>query len=310
MRLGGYPNKNKFFLKKRISFPHENILLNGRSSFYLILDFFKPDLIHVPFYICRDIVNVLKEKKVKFKFYGLKRNLKPKKIIFKKKEYFLAVPYFGIIKLKKNKRSIFDLSTSFFYPKKNLIFFNSLRKFFYVNFGSFLNINNKFKLKNAISSELKNIELPKNYNDFLNNEKNHYVLNKNVKKFVSINFFKLNFNLIKKKRNENFVIYHKTFEKINQIKINIKEVVGPQYYPLLINDGFKIRKKLIKKKIFIPNLWSELNVKRSKMFKFEIKLSKNCLYLPVNENLQPKEIKYIIKEVLICYKRPKKNHEL
>ena len=117
---GGFIKKNLFFINKK--YKPKNLLLNGRSSLALILKNLKPSKIYLPFYICDTVINTLVSMNINYNFYPINNSLKPKKIIKlkNKEEYILIVPYFGLLKFNdhRNHKHIYDLTGSFFYPKK------------------------------------------------------------------------------------------------------------------------------------------------------------------------------------------------
>ena len=143
---GGFPKKNLFLNlvpKKKIN----KISLNGRSSLAMIIVSQKIKKIFIPFYICDEVIRTIQKMKIKYEFYSINKNLKPKikynSIV--KKNYILLVPYFGVINLGQKwikKNTIYDLSNSFFYQRYKLnLFFDSIRKYFHTNFGSNISQN-------------------------------------------------------------------------------------------------------------------------------------------------------------------------
>ena len=293
---GGFIKKNLFFINKK--YKPKNLLLNGRSSLALILKNLKPSKIYLPFYICDTVINTLVSMNINYNFYPINNSLKPKKIIKlkNKDEYILIVPYFGLLKFNdyRNHKHIYDLTGSFFYPKKNIIYFNSLRKFFHLNFGSefsILKVNNLLKAK---KKEISIYKAPINYEQYLNNENRQKIFLKNVVDYITKDFFLLDFDKIKKKRNKNFNYYHNILNKKNEINLNLNEIAGPQYYPFLVKNGNLIKKKLINNKIFVPTLWNDLKKRKNKGFVFERYLSENCVFLPVDESINKEEIYNII----------------
>ena len=287
--VGGFPKKT-FYKKKKKTINTETICLNGRSSFSIILNYVKPSLIYIPFYICNTMLDVLNSLKIKYKFYKIDNSFKSERIELLKNQWILKIPYFGIIKQEYEKNSIFDLSTSFFFKIKiQKVYFNSLRKFFHVKFGSNINLPIKIKLKDANKNEVNKFKLPKNINEFRTNEKRHYILHKNVIKHMNKDYFLNDFKKIKKERETNFKKLHRKLKKLNMLRFNLNEIQGPLYYPLLIRNGIIYKKKLNRNKIYNPNLWSEIvKRKNSHRFKFECDLAKNCIFLPVNEKLSKK----------------------
>ena len=290
--IGGFPKKN-FYKKKKKTNNRETICLNGRSSFSLILNYVKPNLIYIPFYICNTILDILKSLNIKYKFYKIDNRFKNKSFKLLENQWILKVPFFGIIKQKNEKNSIFDLSTSFFYDISSQgIYFNSLRKFFHVRFGSNINLPIRLNLKDASKDEIDRFKLPKNFKEFRTNEKKHFVLHRNVKKHINQSYFLNDFKKVKNEREINFKILHRKFKKLNMLKINLHEIQGPLYYPLLVKNGIIYKKKLNYNKIYNPTLWSEITKrKNSHKFQFECNLAKNCIFLPVNEKISKKQFK-------------------
>lgn len=102
----------------------------------------------------------------------------------------------------------------------------------------------------------------------------------------------INYDLVKKRRTDNFEYLHEKFEKINVLKLRCIE--GAFMYPLYIENGFKIRKELQKEKIYIPMLWPNV-VESCKESEVEYKLAKNILPLPVDQRYTIEIMKYMEK---------------
>jgi len=298
--VGGFPNKNLYLKKNKLLSQKRRITLNGRSSLSMMLKYKDIKKILIPYFICDVVLDTLQESNVEYKFYKLNSKLKPYYNDLKKnKDYsLLLLPYFGIIKLKKFKNSIFDLSTSFFYPKDNIYYFDSIRKFFFVNLGSNLNQEVFTRFQQSKKKQLI-FKTPKNYNEFLANEKRHMISNCDYSKSISNDYFFLNFKKIKKIREKNFLFFFNHLGLKNKIKISLNQVCGPLYYPYLSDNGNLLREYLIEKKIFVPRYWSEiLKRKDISKFKFEKYLCKNLVLLPIDERLNIDHLKNIIKELV------------
>lgn len=63
----------------------------------------------------------------------------------------------------------------------------------------------------------------------------------------------IDYEMVAKKRQKNFDFLNIEFRDINILKL--KSVNGAFMYPLLIHNGFRVRKKLQKEKVYIPTLW-------------------------------------------------------
>lgn len=290
-KYGGFINKS-FIKKKKNNLP-KFFSMNGRSSFDIIIKFIKPKKIFLPYYACKDLLKVVKLNKIKYQHYSIDKTFKPKnKIILKKNEYALLINYFGIENIIKSKKNcIYDLSLSFFNNTNKLdLFFNSARKFIYTSYGSFLSLKN---FNNKIYSEEfnnKNI-LPKNYKQFKYNEKKQKIITKLFpNKYLDKNLIYQNFKKIINIRKKNYSFFYNHLKNMNMLKLK-KNAHGPLYFPLLLNNGEQIRKGLNKIKIYTPILWGSL--KKMQQFSFEYHLAKNCIFLPIDQRYNIKDMNYI-----------------
>ncbi len=94
---------------------------------------------------------------------------------------------------------------------------------------------------------------------------------------------------VKDRRVANFKLYEEAFRSANLIKADNDSV--PYLYPL--NIGVDIRKRLIENKIFVPTLWAD-TLEDEYVGTDEYLLSKNTLFLPVDQRYDEEDIKYII----------------
>tara|TARA_B110000977_G_scaffold193413_1_gene268369 strand:- start:49 stop:954 length:906 start_codon:yes stop_codon:yes gene_type:complete len=295
-QFGGYINKN-FLRKKKIN--NKFFTVNGRSSFEIILRILQPKKIYLPFYICKEIIDILKKNKIDFEFYEIDRSLNiKKKIKTKKNENVLVVNYFGLSNIKRDKNNIYDFSLALFNLKNEISpGFNSLRKFINTGYGSFLNIdkiNNDYLQKKPPRNVLKSAKTFKQFQ--LNEKKQKIDRNIYLSKYLNENILTTDFVKIKKRRATNYKIYHKYLNKINILKLPTNSK-GPLYYPLLVNNGCDVIKRLKKIKIYTPVLWSHILKNKEPKYNLEKNLSKNCIFLPLDQRYQKKNIEYIIKRL-------------
>ncbi|MCR5773015.1 MAG: hypothetical protein K6G87_17460 [Butyrivibrio sp.] len=94
---------------------------------------------------------------------------------------------------------------------------------------------------------------------------------------------------VKSIRVANFKLYEEALGADNLIKCDEDSV--PYLYPL--NLGIDIRKALIEKMIFIPTLWAD-TLEDKFEGSDEYLLSKNTLFMPIDQRYDEKDIKYII----------------
>ena len=101
--------------------------------------------------------------------------------------------------------------------------------------------------------------------------------------------------MIKKKRTENFSYLNSKLASINKLTLKIPE--GAFMYPLYIDNGFEIRKKLQDKKIFIPTLWPAVfNLCSENDLEYD--MAKNILPIPVDQRYGIDEMNIIINSIL------------
>ena len=70
-------------------------------------------------------------------------------------------------------------------------------------------------------------------------------------------------------------------------------------YPLMVENGGEIRKKLQAIKIYIPTLWPtvfEVTAKDS----LEYKMTENILPLPIDQRYGREDMEYLVEELMKC----------
>jgi dTDP-4-amino-4,6-dideoxygalactose transaminase len=102
----------------------------------------------------------------------------------------------------------------------------------------------------------------------------------------------IDYKKIKKIRKRNFNIYQQYFAEKNQIKCEKESI--PYIYPLKARKD--IKEKLIKEKIYVPTLWSQVLDARFDNT-LEKKMAENTLFLPLDQRYDERDIKYISERV-------------
>ena len=205
---------------------------------------------------------------------------------------------------KDYKNIIVDNVQAFFTkPLKNIDTIYSCRKYFGVTDGSYLYTNCKKNLNigedysaDRISYLLKRYETnaSDNYHLFYENEIKIDNLEINYMSKITKNILKsLNYKKIIKIRNKNFNYLQKNLRKINKLKVNNN--IGPYMYPLLIENGEKIRKKLQENKIYISKLWPEFKKIENISAELERSLANNILPIPCDQRYNIEDMEIIIK---------------
>ena len=105
------------------------------------------------------------------------------------------------------------------------------------------------------------------------------------------------YDKIKKIREENYNYLNEKLLRYNKLTLNIPQ--GAFMYPLYIDNGSEVRKKLQKKNIYIPTLWPDVfNICNE--IELEYDMAKNILPLPCDQRYDVETMKYLALEVERC----------
>ena len=107
----------------------------------------------------------------------------------------------------------------------------------------------------------------------------------------------INYDQIKKVREQNFRYLHEYLRSINQLQLRLPD--GPYMYPLLVKGGANIRKSLQKKNIYIPTLWPNV-LEDLTQGEIEYSFAENILPLPCDQRYDLDDMQYLVKEVYKC----------
>ena len=105
----------------------------------------------------------------------------------------------------------------------------------------------------------------------------------------------LDYELIRRKRTSNYAFLMKELREINELQLH--PVEGAFMYPLLIEYGRDIRRKLQAKKIYIPMLWPNVLdqcPKDSPAYRF----AADILPLPVDQRYNEEDMRYIAEMII------------
>ena len=261
----------------------------GRNCLKVIIRTYGIKEIFIPYYSCKTIWQAVREEDCKIKFYHIDKDFMPD-CEFPKDSYILYINYFGLftdnceILSAKYRNFICDNTQAFYAPNFGLATFNSLRKFFPVQNGAYLQIEKEIEM----NFETDNLKLKTNeilrgkifrhseqcvesenfaplndvcgeiidYEQFRQNE---LILNNEPIKLISAEVEKqmddIDFENDKKRRIEMFNKYAKEFSRYNLIKLPPLEDSIPYCYPLCTNNN-DIAGKLSGKTIL--RLWDDI----------------------------------------------------
>ena len=107
----------------------------------------------------------------------------------------------------------------------------------------------------------------------------------------------INYEFVKRTREENYRLLHNELGELNELEPGSN--TGTFMYPLLLQNGAKIRKRLQSEKIYIPTLWPSV-------FDWcgeddtEYYMAENILPLPIDQRYHQEDMRYLVKEIIKC----------
>lgn len=286
----------------------DGIKLNcGRNALAYIIKAKNINKINVPKFMCDSNDKVLIENGVEVIYYNIGLDFKPQ--IKDYDGWLYVVNFYGQLTneyiLTLGKNVIVDNAQAYFQrPVKGVDTLYTCRKFFGVPDGAILytdkliEINLMDESYNRMNFLLGRFERTASefYKDYVDN--NHFFKDEPIKimsKLTENLLHGLDYDVIKKKRTENFSYLNSKLASINKLTLKIPE--GAFMYPLYIDNGFEIRKKLQDKKIFIPTLWPAVfNLCSENDLEYD--MAKNILPIPVDQRYGIDEMNIIINSIL------------
>lgn len=294
---------------------HANALpLNfGRNCLRLLIQEKHIKMIWLPKYICNSVVDVCEEENVEIKYYSIDKQFLPILDNFKMDEWIYICNYYGQVSREKLSNlhelyinMIVDNVQAFFEsPITGVDTLYSCRKWFGCSDGAFLysDIQLRQNMEIDISGERMNYVIGRYetgaqsyYKEYVSREDKIATFPiKKMSKFTLNLLCSLDYAEIKKNRNENFEYLENGLNEYNEI--DVKPIEGAFMYPLLMKDGNRVKRELIKRKIYVPTFWSEV-LDRCKENEYEYKLANDLVLLPVDQRYTRDDMQYIIDNVL------------
>lgn len=295
---------------------HEDaILLNcGRNALAYLLEAKGIKKLYLPYFLCDSVANVCKKYGVEVAFYHIGENWLPKDLVIDGDAWLYVVNFYGQITREDLARLaevhnnvIIDNAQAYFdAPLANVDTLYTCRKFFGVSDGAILYTNSKLERSLEIDESFNRIhyvlgryertasefyeEAARN-NDIFDNEpiKEMSRLTKNLLRSIDYEY-------VKQVRTNNFAYLHEKLREVN--KLNIRLIEGAFMYPLLIDDGMKIRKQLQQMKIYIPTLWPNV-LEECKPDTLEYKFAAEILPIPVDQRYGFKDMEHLVNVINI-----------
>ena len=293
---------------------HEDaILLNcGRNALAYLLEAKGIKKLYLPYFLCDSVANVCKKYGVEVVFYHIGENWLPKDLVIDGDAWLYIVNFYGQITREDLARLaaayrniIIDNAQAYFdAPLANVDTLYTCRKFFGVSDGAVLYTNSKLERSLEIDESFNRIhyvlgryertasefyEEAAQNNDIFDNEpiKEMSRLTKNLLQSIDYEY-------VKQVRTNNFAYLHEKLREVN--KLNVRLIEGAFMYPLLIDDGMKIRKQLQQMKIYIPTLWPNV-LEECEPDTLEYKFAAEILPIPVDQRYGIEDMEYLVEVI-------------
>lgn len=312
--IGGYIELDSYCLPML----HEKaIALNcGRNALAYL---FKAKSIHrilIPRFLCSSVPNVCKRENVAYSYYEIGADLLPAQdLILGNDEWLYLVNYYSqltneqiAVCAAKYKRIIVDNVQSYFQaPVPGVDTLYTCRKYFGVADGAFLYTDAVLNEELPVDESFERMRfLLGRYERSAGEFYGEYVANnklfasepvKRMSKLTRNLLHGIDYERVRAIREENYLFLHKAFGGINGLPLSDRP--GTFMYPLLLENGAEVRKRLQEKKIYIPTLWPDV-------FGWcgegdtEYQMAMNILPLPIDQRYGTEELRYMTKEIEKC----------
>lgn len=262
----------------------------------------------LPYFLCDSVYTTCCRYNVRVKKYHIDDNFLPCNLQLAEDDWVYIVNYYGQLTddqlhdLKKAyKHIVIDNVQAYFEaPLDGVDTLYSCRKFFGVADGGILfsDIDIEENISYAESYEhmeflLGRFERTANefYNGYIENNQRHEntpILR--MSKLTENILHGVDYGQIRHQRTENFGYLWDRLSKHNLLKV--RKIEGGFAYPLCINSGAVLRKKMIENKIYIPILWPNV-LHEVKEDCFERFLAENILPLPCDQRYSIKDMEWM-----------------
>lgn len=292
---------------------HENaIALNcGRNCLSYLIKSKGIKKLKIPFFICSSIIEVCDKEGVSKEFYHINNEFKPSDDLnLLEDEWLYLVNFYGQLtneEIKKYidryRRVIVDQANDYFAePLRGVDTIYTCRKWFGVADGAFLYTDSFLDEELPLDESFGRMgfllgRYERTASEFYSeyNSNNKFFADQPIKRMSKLtnNILRgIDYMNVKERRRQNFIYLHQQLKSINQLQIKN----GLFMYPLLVENGAAIRKKLQERKIYIPTLWPTVfDIATSNDVEYE--LAENILPLPIDQRYGIQEMQYMVEVI-------------
>lgn len=282
----------------------DGVKLNcGRNALAYIIKAKNIKKINMPKFMCDSNDKILSENNVEVVYYNVGLDFKPQ--VKDYEGWLYVVNFYGQLSneyiASVGDNIIVDNAQAYFQePIQGVDTLYTCRKFFGVSDGAilytdkYIEVDQKDESYKRMNFLLGRFERTAGefYQEYVDN--NHLFNDEPIKimsKLTDNLLHGIDYQSIQKIRTDNFAYLNSKLASIN--KLNLRIPKGAFMYPLYLDNGFELRKKLQKLKIFIPTLWPAVFNLCSED-ELEYDMAKNILPIPVDQRYKVEDMEYIV----------------
>ena len=305
--IGGYIELDTY----RLPMLHEGAMaLNcGRNALAYLLKARRIRRLWIPKFICDSVTGVCEREGVPYSFYSIGLNLLPaQEVRLKEGEWFYFVNYYSqfdneriLEYVAKYQRVIVDHAQSYFQPPiPHVDTLYTCRKYFGVADGAFLYTDAKPKEEFPQDESFTRMRFllgrfertaGEFYGEYAAN--NDLFATEPVKRMSRLTenlLHGIDYGRTQAVRERNYLHLHKALGGVNGLKLSDRP--GTFMYPLLVENGPEMRKRLLQKKIYIPTLWPDV-LEWCGEEETEYRMAHNILPLPIDQRYGVEDMDYL-----------------
>lgn len=300
--IGGYIELDTY--RGKMLYDNAIKLNCGRNALDYILKAKNIKKIWMPKFMCDSCNKVFERNCVQVKYYSIGIDFKPIGFHRQNEEWLYLVNYYGqhsndYIKTLGNNIIVDNAQAYFQEPIHGVDTLYTCRKFFGVADGAILFTDKQIPVVEQDESYSRMNFLLGRYERRASEFYSGYVSNndlfanepiKIMSKLTNNLLHGIDYEFVKQRRIENFKYLHKKLKDINKLTLNTPE--GAFMYPLYVENGSEVRKRLQKQKIYIPTLWPDV-FEICEVDTIEYDMAKNILPLPVDQRYNVEDMTYI-----------------
>ena len=302
--IGGYIELDTYTGKM----PHgDGVKLNcGRNALAYVIEAKNIKKLWMPKFMCDSCDKVLADNHVDVHYYSIGLDFKP--VIKEWDGWLYVVNFYGQLSNdylnSLGDRIIVDNAQAYFQePIPGVDTLYTCRKFFGVADGAILYTDKLIRVEEQDESFERMHFLLGRYERSASEfyaeyvENNHFFKNEPIKRMSKLTenlLHGIDYEMVKRRRTQNFAYLHEKLYYVNMLNLSLPD--GAFMYPLYIENGAELRKKLQAKKIFIPILWPAVfNLCEENELEYD--MAKNILPIPVDQRYGIEDMKYIAREI-------------